>query len=141
MAKKYMKAAHTKIDYGSLDEMGTKALIARQGEELAAEASGIEINSRAREMALPYLPSVHAMLTNAYTVIDSEVRRLGRDAQYGLDKGQTAQFEKYVSSLVKLANLEHNIRDTSDLEAMSDSSLTEAVRKALVSQKKDESDD
>lgn len=131
MAKKYMKAGHTRIDYASLDNQGSKGLIASQGEALASEAANIEINSKAKEISIPFLPSVHTMLTNAYSVIDSELRRLGRDATYGLDKSDTIQFEKYVSSLVRLANLEHNIRDTSELEAMSDKNLEEAVKRAL----------
>lgn len=132
MAKKYiMNASHTQMDYDSLDSRGTKALVAAQGEALAAEAKNISINSKAKEIALPFLPSVHTMLTNAYSVIDMEVRRLGRAAQVGLDRSETLQFEKYVTSLVRLANLENNIRDTSELEAMSDKNLEEAVKKAL----------
>ena len=132
MAKKHiMKASHTQMDYASLDSQGTKALVASQGEALAAEAKNISINSKAKEIALPFLPSVHTMLTNAYSVIDMEVRRLGREAHMGLDRSDTLQFEKYVTSLVRLANLENNIRDTSELEAMSDKNLEEAVKKAL----------
>ena len=70
MAKKYMKAGHTQIDYASLDNQGSKGLIASQGEALASEAANIEINSKAKDMSLPFLPSVHTMLTNAYSVID-----------------------------------------------------------------------
>ena len=132
MAKKHiMKASHTPMDYASLDSQGTKALVASQGEALAAEAKHIAINSKAEDMALPFLPSVHTMLTNAYSVIDTEIRRLGRLAHHGLDRPETLQFEKYVTSLVRLANLENNIRDTSELEAMSDKNLKEAVKKAL----------
>lgn len=131
MAKKYMKAGHTKIDYSSLDNQGSKGLIAAQGEILASEAKSIQINTKAKEIALPHLPSVHTMLTNSYAIIDTELRNLGRRSIHGLDKSETIQFEKYVSSLVRLANLENNIRDTSELEAMSDKHLEEAVKKAL----------
>jgi hypothetical protein len=86
------------------------------------------INQNIDQISVERMPSVHAMLHNAYAVIDVELRRLGRVAQMeGLSKTETTQFERYATAMVKLVGLEHDIRDNSEVDAMSDDALETAV--------------
>ncbi len=125
-------ASHLAGDYDSLSRTDDRAMKARQGEALAAEAKNIQINSKIAEHAVATLPSVHTMLHNSYSIIDSELRRLGRQSQRcGLDRTETGQFEKYAHSLVRLVKMESEVRDNSALDAMSDKELTEQVLKKL----------
>lgn len=120
------------MDYGSLSRTDSRAAKVQRGEDLAAEAKNIQINSKIAEHAIATLPSVHTMLHNSYAIIDSELRRLGRQSHRGgLDRTETGQFEKYASSLVRLVKMEHEVRDNSSLDAMSDKELTEEVVKKL----------
>ena len=102
-----------------------------RGELLAAaghQAAASEINQNIDQISVERMPSVHAMLHNAYAVIDVELRRLGRVAQMeGLSKTETTQFERYATAMVKLVGLEHDIRDNSEVDAMSDDALETAV--------------
>ena len=130
--RRVMDASHLSVDYESLSRTDSRAVKAQRGEDLAAEAKNIAINSRIAEQAIATLPSVHTMLHNSYAIIDTEIRRLGRQSHRGgLDRADTAQFEKYAASLVRLVKMEHEVRDNSSLDAMSDKELTEEVVKKL----------
>lgn len=121
------------VEYSSKSENSDQALVARQRKALHAEASEMVVNDNLKSVDVVFLPSVHRMVNNSYAVIESEVRRLLRASNLGggLDKSQTAQFERYVSSLVRLANLERSVRDDSEVEAMSDEELTTKVIEKL----------
>ena len=112
----------------SLDYRAIEPAAPDSGEVLAKAAKTVHIAPRREVITVETMPSVHAMLHNAYSVIDVELRRLGREAQMaGLSKTETTQFERYAAAMVKLVGLEHDIRDNSELDAMSDEALTDAV--------------
>lgn len=126
--RRVMDAAHLQVDYDSLSKTETRGLVASQGAELAAEARSIDINRNIQQVDVVMLPSVHRMVNNAYSVIDSELRRLQREsASGGLSKTDTTQFERYASSLVRLVNMERSVRNDSEVDAMSDEELTKKV--------------
>ena len=82
------------------------------------------------------LPSVYGMLQSSFCVLDSEIRRLARQAKFsGLDKHATVQFEKYASALVKLVAMQHTVRDNNQLEALPDSTLLEHAEAVLAKRK------
>lgn len=111
------------LDYRAIEPAAPDA-----GEVLARAAKTVHIAPRREIITVETMPSVHAMLHNAYSVIDVELRRLGRVAQLeGLSKTETNQFERYAAAMCKLVGLEHDIRDNSELDAMSDEALTDAV--------------
>ena len=121
------------VEYTSSSDKGHSALVTKQRKALAEESPSMVINDNLKGVDVVFLPSVHRMVNNSYSVIESEVRRLLRESSRGngLDKSQTAQFERYVSSLVRLANLERSVRDDSEVEAMSDEELTTKVIEKL----------
>jgi hypothetical protein len=126
--RRVMDAAHLQVDYGSLSKTETRGLVATQGAELVAEARAIDVNRDLQHIDVVMLPSVHRMVNNAYSVIDSELRRLQRESMAGgLSKTDTTQFERYAASLVRLVNMERSVRNDSDVDAMSDEELTKKV--------------
>ncbi len=96
------------------------------------EGSTVEVNrDSATRVDVTYLPSLNNIMNSAYSVIDCEMRRLGRSsASTGLDNLQSRHLGVLTRSLVQLAQLEMGIREQNELEAVSDERLLELSSEA-----------
>lgn len=132
--KRRVMDASLDVAYTSLSGDEHSAIATRERASLLAEADSMEVNAQLSSVDVSFLPSVHRMVNSAYSVIDVELRRLLREANRGtggLDKSETGQFERYTSSLVRLVNLERQVKDDSEVEAMGDEELTKRVIEKL----------
>ena len=127
---------HKKINLGST--VGLPMLITRReaslDEEDLMEKVGqlVEVNTEMERKAdITMLPSIHNMVNSSYSVISNEIGRLNlRSRNVPLSATEVRNFEKLTSSLVKLAQLEMNVREESSLEMESDEKILELVDKA-----------
>lgn len=132
--RRHVMDASLDVEYTSISDREHSALVTKQRKSIAEEAKTMTVNDGLSGIDAVFMPSVHRMVNSAYSIIDTELRRLLREAHRGsggLDKSGTAQFERYASSLVRLVNLERSVRDDSEVEAMSDEELTKKVIEKL----------
>ena len=134
MGKRRIMDASLDVEYRAAGSKGHSSVVAAQEAALAKEAELMTLNENLSAVVVPFLPSVHRMINDAYSVIDVELRRLGHEAanRGGLDKVQTGQFERYTAALVKLVNVGRLIADGSEVDAMSDEELTRRVTEKLL---------
>lgn len=100
---------------------------------IAAEGATVEVNRDAtKQLDVTFLPSLHGIMTNTYSVIDSEMRRLLRTSiSSGLDNLQSRHLGTLTRSLCQLAQLEIGIREQNELEYMPDDKLQDLADKAF----------
>lgn len=134
MGKRRIMDASLAVEYRGTSSKSHESLAEGQREDLAKESELMTVNENIALVDAQFLPSVHRMVNDAYSIIDMELRRLGRTAgsRGGLDKVQTGQFERYTAALVKLVNVGKVISDGSEVDAMSDEELTKRVAEKLL---------
>ena len=87
MAKKIFDAKKLAVKYDEAltskpSKFARKEILAQADELIAAEGATVEVNKTAiSQLDVSFLPSLHGIMTNTYSVIDSEVRRLMRSSQ------------------------------------------------------------
>tara|TARA_R100001480_G_scaffold18128_3_gene27469 strand:- start:2020 stop:2418 length:399 start_codon:yes stop_codon:yes gene_type:complete len=102
---------------------------------LELEGKEVEINKEISKVEVSLLPSLHSMMSSSYSIIDEELHRLrGRAKVRGLDALDGKNFALLTNSLVKLANLEMNIRDQSELETLDDEKIHALAAEVLAKQ-------
>ena len=138
MAKKIFDAKKLAVKYDealtSKPSKFSRKEVAREADELIeAEGATVEINREAEsQLDVTYLPSLHGIMTNTYSLIDSEMRRLLRSSiSSGLDNSQSRHLGTLTRSLCQLAQLEMGIREQTELEYMPDDKLQELADKAF----------
>lgn len=111
-------------------------------ESLAREGKEVAIN---RDLAanVQFIPGIQALINSSYHIIDSELLNLKRQAQAytGLDASESKRFGLAVNSLVKLASLEHELREQNALETLSDEQLKMLVSDTMAQASKKDSED
>ena len=111
-------------------------------ESLAREGKEVAIN---RDLAanVQFIPGIQALINSSYHIIDSELLNLRRQAQAytGLDASESKRFGLAVNSLVKLASLEHELREQNALETLSDEQLKMLVSDTMAQASKKDSED
>ena len=92
MAKRYYDAKKLAVKYDEAltsepSKFARKEILDRADELIAEEGATVEINQATpSNLVVSLLPSLHGIMTNTYSVIDSEIRRLLRSSgQSGLD--------------------------------------------------------
>jgi|TARA_Y100000310_G_C20597416_1_gene771224 hypothetical protein len=138
MAKKIFDAKKLAVKY---DEALTKRpsklvrreVLAEADELIEVEGSTVEVNRNiSSAVDITYLPSLHSIMTNTYSVIDGEVRRLLRSSNgSGLDNFQSRHLGTLTRSLCQLAQLEMGIKEQNELEYMADDKLQELADRAF----------
>jgi hypothetical protein len=102
---------------------------------LELEGKEVEINKEISKVEVSLLPSLHSMMSSSYSIIDEELHRLrGRAKVRGLDALDGKNFALRTNSLVKLANLEMNIREQSELETLDDEKIHALAAEVLAKQ-------
>ena len=102
---------------------------------LELEGKEVEINKEISKVEVSLLPSLHSMMSSSYSIIDEELHRLrGRAKVRGLDALDGKNFALLTNSLGKLANLEMNIRDQSELETLDDEKIHALAAEVLAKQ-------
>ena len=102
---------------------------------LELEGKEVEINKEISKIEVSLLPSLHSMMSSSYSIIDEELHRLrGRAKVRGLDALDGKNFALLTNSLVKLANLEMNIREQSELETLDDEKIHALAAEVLAKQ-------
>ena len=94
--------------------------------DLEAEGSRVQINKRQSDLIdIRVLPSLHSIMENALAVIDSEVRHHLRvsTSSSGLDRQQVHSFGQMIRSLAQIVGIEKELKEQSDLDAMSAADL------------------
>tara|TARA_R100000365_G_C2722018_1_gene54260 strand:- start:353 stop:799 length:447 start_codon:yes stop_codon:yes gene_type:complete len=94
--------------------------------------SAVDVNrNAASQIDVTYLPSLHSIFSNTYTIIDSEMRHLARcSSGPGLDNLQSRHFGVLTRSLCQLAQLEMGIKEQSSYDAIPDDELKALVARA-----------
>ena len=111
----------------------------REGPAVVAAASLVEVNQNIDKVQVSMLPSIHAMVNSVYSVIFSELRRFDlRSSQGALTTNEMRNFDRCCGNLVKVANLEMGIRESSELEVMSDEKVVALTKKTMRKMKKAE---
>ena len=106
-----------------------------ESQSLELEAKEVEINQELTKVEISLLPSLHSMMSSGYAIIDEELHRLrGRAKTRGLDAADGKNFAALTNSLVKLANLEMNIREQSDIETLDDEKIHALAAEVLAKQ-------
>jgi|TARA_R100001530_G_scaffold118589_1_gene85720 hypothetical protein len=104
-------------------------------QSLEVEAKEVEINKELSRVEISLLPSLHSMMSSGYSIIDEELHRLkGKAKTRGLDAADGKNFALLTNSLVKLANLEMNIREQSELETLDDEKIHTLAAEVLAKQ-------
>jgi hypothetical protein len=138
MAKKIFDAKKLAVKYDEAltskpSKFARKEILAQADELIAAEGATVEVNKTAlSQLDVSFLPSLHGIMTNTYSVIDSEIRRLLRNSlSSGLDNLQSRHLGTLTRSLCQLAQLEMGIREQNELEYMPDDKLQDLADKAF----------
>ena len=138
MAKKIFNAKKLAIKYDEAltskpSKFARREILDQAVEIIAAEGSTVEVNrDLAEQLDVSYLPSLHGIMTNTYSVIDSEMRRLMRSStSSGLDNFQSRHLGTLTRSLCQLAQLEMGIREQNELEYMPDDKLQDLADRAF----------
>jgi hypothetical protein len=138
MAKKIFDAKRLAVKYDEAltskpSKFARKEILAQADELIAAEGATVEVNKTAlSQLDVSFLPSLHGIMTNTYSVIDSEIRRLLRNSlSSGLDNLQSRHLGTLTRSLCQLAQLEMGIREQNELEYMPDDKLQDLADKAF----------
>ncbi len=138
MAKKIFDAKKLAVKYDEAltskpSKFARKEILQQADELIEAEGATVEVNkSAASQLDVTYLPSLHGIMTNTYTLIDSEMRRLLRSSvSTGLDNFQSRHLGTLTRSLCQLAQLEMGIREQNELEYMPDDKLQDLADKAF----------
>jgi len=106
-----------------------------ESQSLEIEAKAVEINQELTQVEISLLPSLHSMMSSSYSIIDEELHRLrGKAKTRGLDTADGKSFALLTNSLVKLANLEMNIREQSELETLDDEKIHTLAAEVLAKQ-------
>ena len=106
-----------------------------ESQSLEIEAKEVEINQELTQVEISLLPSLHSMMSSSYSIIDEELHRLrGKAKTRGLDTADGKSFALLTNSLVKLANLEMNIREQSELETLDDEKIHTLAAEVLAKQ-------
>jgi|TARA_R100000656_G_scaffold11962_1_gene12602 hypothetical protein len=106
-----------------------------ESQSLEIEAKEVEINQDLNQVEISLLPSLHSMMSSSYSIIDEELHRLrGKAKTRGLDTADGKSFALLTNSLVKLANLEMNIREQSELETLDDEKIHTLAAEVLAKQ-------
>jgi len=99
------------------------------------EGAAVEINreiSSTAKLDISLLPSLHGIMSNTYSVIDNEIRRLQRTSSAeGLAPAQSKHLAVLTRSLCQLANLELGIREQSNLDYLPDEQLMNEADRAF----------
>ena len=104
-------------------------------QSLEIEAKEVEINKELSKVEISLLPSLHSMMSSGYSIIDEELYRvIGKAMTRGLDAADGKNFALLTNSLVKLANLEMNIREQSELETLDDEKIHTLAAEVLAKQ-------
>jgi hypothetical protein len=138
VAKKIFNAKKLAIKYDEAltskpSKFARREILDQADEMIAAEGSTVEVNrDLAEQLDVSYLPSLHGIMTNTYSVIDSEMRRLMRSStSSGLDNFQSRHLGTLTRSLCQLAQLEMGIREQNELEYMPDDKLQDLADRAF----------
>ena len=138
MAKNIFDAKKLAVKYDEAltskpSKFARKEILQQADELIEAEGTTVEVNKSAiSQLDVTYLPSLHGIMTNTYTLIDSEMRRLLRSSvSTGLDNFQSRHLGTLTRSLCQLAQLEMGIREQNELEYMPDDKLQDLADKAF----------
>ena len=118
---RYDEACKTKG--GKLDR---REILELAEQDLETEGSRVQINKRQADLIdIRVMPSLHSIMENALAVIDSEVRHHLRvsTTSSGLDRQQVHSFGQMTRSLAQIVGIEKELKEQSDLDAMSDADL------------------
>ena len=116
-------------------KLGDEEALEKVRGELRHEARRIKINDKlAMDGGASIVPDVHSLVSNAYFIIDSELRTLRQisSTSYGLDKNQSANFAAIVRSIQTLSNVEKDLKDQNALEALPDDELRKKASEAFL---------
>jgi len=143
MAKKIFNAKKLAIKYDEAltskpSKFARREILEQADELIAAEGSTVEVNrDLPAQLDITFLPSLHGIMSNTYSVIDNEVRRLLRSSSSsGLDSFQSRHLGMLTRSLCQLAQLEMGVREQNELEYMPDEKLQTLADKAFKRLKK-----
>ena len=103
-----------------------REVMADAEDDIVSEGSRVQINQRKESLIdVRVLPSLHGIMENALAVVDSEIRHHLRVSQSGtgLDRAQVHSFGQMTRSLAQIVGMENDLRDQSELDAMSDEDL------------------
>lgn len=107
----------------------------RVARDSSLEQSGklVRVNrDLASRVQVEVLPCIHGMINSSYSVIRSETDRLALKAAHSqLNSQDIRSFERLTASLVRLANLELNVKDQSDLDMESDETIRKLAKAAM----------
>ena len=138
MAKKIFDAKKLAVKYDEAltskpSKFARKEILQQADELIEAEGTTVEVNKSAiSQLDVTYLPSLHGIMTNTYTLIDSEMRRLLRSSiSSGLDNFQSRHLGTLTRSRCQLAQLEMGIREQHEVEYMPDDKLQDLADKAF----------
>ena len=99
--------------------------------DIETEGSRVAINAHQADIIdIKVLPSLHGVMENAIGVIDSEIRRMLRVSSTGtgLDRAQVQAFGQMTRSLAQVVGIEQQLKQQSELEAMSDEDLIKLAK-------------
>ena len=99
--------------------------------DLETEGSRVAINTHQADLIdIKVLPSLHGVMENAIGIIDSEIRRMLRVSVTGsgLDRAQVQAFGQMTRSLAQVVGIEQQLKQQSELEAMSDDDLIKLAK-------------
>ena len=108
-----------------------RELIELAEKDLETEGSRVAINAHQADLIdIKVLPSLHGVMENAIGVIDSEIRRMLRVSSTGtgLDRAQVQAFGQMTRSLAQVVGIEQQLKQQSELEAMSDDDLIKLAK-------------
>jgi len=138
VAKKIYNAKKLAVKYDEAltsqpSKFARREILDQADEMIAAEGATVEVNrDLASRLDVTYLPSLHGIMTNTYSVIDNEMRQLLRSSiSSGLDNSQSRHLGMLTRSLCQLAQLEMGIREQNELEYMPDDKLQDLADKAF----------
>ena len=132
MAKKIHMGKSLTVRYdeackqGPSGKLDRREILGMAADDIEAEGSRININRHQADLIdIKVLPSLHSIMENALAVIDSEVRHHLRCSVRGggLDRAQVHSFGQMTRSLAQLVGIEKELKDQSELDAMSDDDL------------------
>ena len=108
-----------------------REIIELADKDIETEGSRVAINAHQADLIdIKVLPSLHGVMENAIGVIDSEIRRMLRVSSTGtgLDRAQVQAFGQMTRSLAQVVGIEQQLKQQSELEAMSDEDLIKLAK-------------
>ena len=108
-----------------------REIIELADKDIETEGSRVAINAHQADLIdIKVLPSLHGVMENAIGVIASEIGRMlrGSSTGAGLDGAQVQAFGQMTRSLAQVVGIEQQLKQQSELEAMSDEDLIKLAK-------------